>query len=161
MLLNNEYEITYIHLKRKGASAAYALALRLSTGRYVQLVGSTDRLLRAPYEHCLDIARYHNPDVMFYKNTDNAADATTPFTYEGPMLGSTYMKGNTIQASKIGYMFEKSLIVSEEFNERIANKNEFLDHCGDQKPQKDRHCSGTGCNTCHHAHNEPQQQPDL
>lgn len=126
MLLNNEYEITYIHLKRKGASAAYALALRLSTGRYVQLVGSTDRLLRAPYEHCLDIARYHNPDVMFYKNTDNASDATTPFTYEGPMLGSTYMKGNTIQAAKIGYMFEKSLIVSEEFNERIANKNEFL-----------------------------------
>ena len=36
-----------------------------------------------------------------------------------------------------------------------------VDHCGDQKPQKDRHCSGTGCNTCHHAHNEPQQQPDL
>ena len=36
-----------------------------------------------------------------------------------------------------------------------------IDHCGDQKPQKNRHCSGTGCNTCHHAHNEPQQQPDL
>ena len=36
-----------------------------------------------------------------------------------------------------------------------------IDHCGDQKPQKNRHCSDTSCNTCHHAHNEPQQQPDL
>ena len=36
-----------------------------------------------------------------------------------------------------------------------------IDHCGDQKPQKDGYRSGTGCNTCHHAHNEPQQQPDL
>ena len=36
-----------------------------------------------------------------------------------------------------------------------------IDHCGDQKSQKHRHRSGTGCNTCHHAHNEPQQQPDL
>lgn len=36
-----------------------------------------------------------------------------------------------------------------------------IDHCGDQKPQKNRHCSGTGCNTCHHAHNEPRQQPDF
>ena len=36
-----------------------------------------------------------------------------------------------------------------------------IDHCGDQKPQKDGYRSGAGCNTCHHAHNEPQQQPDL
>lgn len=36
-----------------------------------------------------------------------------------------------------------------------------IDHCGDQKPKKHRHRSGTGCNTCHHAHNEPQQQPNL
>ena len=36
-----------------------------------------------------------------------------------------------------------------------------IDYCSDQKPQKNRHCSGTGCNTCHHAHNEPQQQLDL
>ena len=36
-----------------------------------------------------------------------------------------------------------------------------IDHCGDQKPQKNGYRSGAGCNTCHHAHNEPQQQPDL
>ena len=36
-----------------------------------------------------------------------------------------------------------------------------VDHCGDQKPQKDGYRSGTGCNTCHNANNKPQQQPDL
>ena len=36
-----------------------------------------------------------------------------------------------------------------------------VDHCGDQKPQKYRYRSGTRCSTCHHAHNEPQQQPNL
>jgi len=124
--LGKDDEITYIHQRYMGVSAAYSMGLRMSTARYVQFVGSHDLLIRAPYEHCLDIARYHNPDVVFYKNTDNPDNATTPFTYEGPMQGSTYMKGNTIQAAKIGYLFEKNVIVSEEFNERIANKNEFL-----------------------------------
>lgn len=36
-----------------------------------------------------------------------------------------------------------------------------IDHCSDQKPQKDGYRSGTGCNTCHNANNKPQQQPDL
>lgn len=126
MLIGKEDEIMYIHQRHIGVSAACTLGLRMSTARYIQFVSRNDRLLRAPYEHCLDIARYHNPDVVFYKHTDNPNDATTPFTYEGPMLGSTYMKANTIQAAKIGYLFEKNMIVSDEFNERIADKNEFL-----------------------------------
>jgi hypothetical protein len=75
--LGKDDEITYIHQRYMGVSAAYSMGLRMSTARYVQFVGSHDLLIRAPYEHCLDIARYHNPDVVFYKNTDNPDNATT------------------------------------------------------------------------------------
>ena len=127
MLLNNEYEITYIHLKRKGASAAYALALRLSTGRYVQLVGSTDRLLRAPYEHCLDLVRYHDPDVVLFDFTDKKEcehSDRVPSFLPKPQTGAEYMRQNNLKAPAWGYVFRKSVAATLTFRPGILHEDE-------------------------------------
>ena len=51
--------IIYLRQANKGLSAARNLGLRMASGSYIQFVDGDDFLLQAPYEHCLDIMRYH------------------------------------------------------------------------------------------------------
>lgn len=101
--------IVYLRQRNQGLSAARNLGLRMARGTYVQFVDGDDRLIRAPYEHCLDIARYHDPDLVLFRSTPKAA-AATPFAYEGPLTGSEYMRSNNLRAAAWGYLFRRSLL---------------------------------------------------
>ena len=120
----------------KGLSAARNTGMRMASGRYIQFVDGDDKLIRAPYEHCLDIARYHNPDIVLFKETC-ASSAETPFAYDGPMTGSRYMRDNNLRASACGYLFEKktagqlrftpgTLHEDEEFTPQLFLRSERL-----------------------------------
>ena len=52
--------------------------MKMASGKYIQFVDGDDKLIRAPYEHCLDIARYHNPDIVLFRETTSPS-ADTPF----------------------------------------------------------------------------------
>lgn len=116
-------DIIYIRQRNQGLSVARNTGLTMASGRYIQFVDGDDMLLRVPYEHCLDIARYHNPDiVLFHESTSLSTE--TPFTYEGPMTGSTFMRDNNLRASACGYLFEKRTAGQLRFTPGILHEDE-------------------------------------
>lgn len=117
-------DIIYIRQRNKGLSEARNMGIRVSTGRYIQFVDGDDKLIRAPYEHCLDIARYHNPDIVFFDHVTREDKTDTPFTYEGPTTGSAYMRTNNIRAAAWGYMFEKSILGNLRFTPNLYHEDE-------------------------------------
>lgn len=117
-------EIVYIRQRHSGLSAARNTGLKMASGRFIQLAEGGALFIRAPYEHCLDIARYHNPDIVYFKTTAKDSDIDTPFTYEGPVSGSEYMRGNNIRGAAYGYIFERAILGKLRFSTGNANEDE-------------------------------------
>ena len=117
-------EIIYIRRRNMGLSEARNLGIKMATGKYIQFVDGDDRLIRTPYEHCLDIVRYHNPDIVFFSLTTKTINHQTPFTYNGPTSGSEYMRNNNIRAAACGYIFERSILGSLRFTPNIYHEDE-------------------------------------
>ena len=117
-------EIVYIRQRHSGLSAARNAGLKMASGRFIQFAEGDALFIRAPYEHCLDIARYHNPDIVFFKSSDKSSDAETPFTYEGPVSGSGYMRTNNIRGAAYGYIFEKAILGNLRFSANNTNEDE-------------------------------------
>lgn len=108
-MLDIRENIIYIRQKNQGLSVARNTGIRIATGQYIQFVDGDDLLLQAPYEHCLDLVRYHNPDIVLFEST-NQEYAEAPFLYDGPQTGSGYMRNHNLRASACGYIFRRSLI---------------------------------------------------
>lgn len=117
-------EIIYIRRRNMGLSEARNLGIKMATGKYIQFVDGDDRLIRTPYEHCLDIVRYHNPDIVFFNLTTKNHTPKTPFTYEGPVSGSDFMRNNNIRAAACGYIFERSILGSLRFTPNLYHEDE-------------------------------------
>lgn len=62
-------DIIYLRQHNQGPSMARNMGLKIATGKYIQFVDGDDYLIQAPYEHCLDIVRYHNPDIVLFNET--------------------------------------------------------------------------------------------
>lgn len=119
-LANN---IIYIRQTNQGLSAARNTGLRIAQGQYIQFIDGDDKLLRTPYEHCLDIMRYHNPDIVIFELTTKN-EKTIPFNYEGPITGAEYMHNNNVKASACGYLFKKKALGSLLFPLNILHEDE-------------------------------------
>lgn len=115
--------IIYIRQANQGLSAARNTALRIAQGQYIQFIDGDDKLLRTPYEHCLDIMRYHNPDIVIFEST-NKNSKTIPFNYNGPVTGAEYMRNNNIKASACSYLFKKNALGSLQFPLNILHEDE-------------------------------------
>ena len=115
--------IIYVRQKNGGLSHARNTGLRLATGEYVQFIDADDYLLRAPYEHCLDIMRYQEPDVVMFNQTQNTPK-NVPTHYEGPIDGARYMRHNNLHAAAWGYLFKRQLAGSLRFRKGIYHEDE-------------------------------------
>ena len=116
-------ELTYLRQANQGLSAARNHGLQCATGAYVQFVDGDDYLLPAPYEHCLDIARYQNPDVVMFLETEKA-HPETPFLYDGPVSGAAYMHQNNLRSSACGYLFRRAILGSLRFTPGLLHEDE-------------------------------------
>ena len=95
--------------------------MRLSTCG--QFVDGDDFLLQAPYEHCLDIMRYHQPDLVLFTESKKK-DVKTPYNFEGPMSGREYMRHNNLRGSACGYIFGRQALGSLRFREGSTVEDE-------------------------------------
>lgn len=122
-LLDFKNSILYLRQPNQGLSAARNIGLRVASGDYIQFIDGDDYLLRTPYEHCLDLMRYHNPDMVLFQETDKPVN-DTPFAYEGPVSGTEYMHNHNLQASACGYIFRRGLLGSLRFTPGLLHEDE-------------------------------------
>ena len=122
-ILDIRNDIIYVRQKNQGLSAARNIGIRIATGSYIQFIDSDDTLIRTPYEHCLDIVRYHKPDIVLF-NCTTKPKAETPMNFEGPVSGTEYMHNNNLRASACGYIFNKNILLNLHFTIGILHEDE-------------------------------------
>ena len=110
-------EVLYVRQKNGGVSVARNVGLRMATGRFIQFVDGDDLLLQAPYEHVLDLLRYHpRCDMVLF---DFASHLSPPSSHlyddSDPMTGSELMLRENIHGSVWGYAFSRNILGSLRF----------------------------------------------
>lgn len=118
-LLELREHIVYIRQENQGVSEARNTGIRAAQGKFIQFVDGDDYLFQAPYEHCLDLVRYHEPDVVMFELSTNRNSKAT-FDYSGPMDGATFMRHHNINGAIWGYIFKRELLVDLRFTSRVA-----------------------------------------
>lgn len=112
-------DIIYLRQPNQGVSVARNYGMMIAKGKYIQFVGGDDYLLQSPYEHCLDIVRYHQPDIvtfLYYKGKN------TEISYElpSPITGTDYLNNNNLHGSACSYIFRRSIVGSLLFTPGIV-----------------------------------------
>lgn len=123
-LIDYQDDIIYIRQRNQGLSVARNRGLMIACGKYIQFVDGDDYLLQAPYEHCLDIARYNDPDIVYFLLTDKNEKPTAPFISQEPITGSAYLHNNNLRASACSYIFKKSILQNQRFTPGILHEDE-------------------------------------
>lgn len=118
-LLKYRDKIIYVRQSNKGVSAARNMGIAIALGEYIQFVDGDDCLVPLTYEHCLDIVRYKNADMVLFKFTTTKRAQRlndSDFLFEGPLNGHEYMRHNNLRASPCGYIFRRDILGSLRFH---------------------------------------------
>ncbi len=113
-------DIIYVKKKNGGVSSARNLGLQLAQGKYVQFVDGDDYLLQPPYEHVLDLVRYHDADMIMFDFTDSTTQQGLDYSDEGPYSGAELMSRTNIHGSVCGYIFRRNILGALQFTTGFA-----------------------------------------
>ena len=116
-------KIVYVRQRNKGLSEARNMGLVCAQGKFIQFVDGDDYLIQAPYEHCLDIARYKDADIILFHETEEE-QPEVPFECNGPMTGSAYMHQYNLRASACGYLFRANILGNLRFTPNLLHEDE-------------------------------------
>lgn len=117
------HEIIYMRLRHHGLSTARNNGIRMAQGDYLQFIDGDDKLLQTPYEQCLDIVRYHQPDMVLFRLTHSAV-VQTNIQYNDPVSGVDYMRKNNIRGSACGYILRSGILGELRFTPGIWHEDE-------------------------------------
>lgn len=101
--------IIYVRQKHSGVSVARNTGIQMANGRYLQFIDGDDYLIRATYEHCLDIIRHSQDiDVVLFDFTHSEGLRKPIYNDSEKMKGTEYMRNNNIHGSACCCLFRKS-----------------------------------------------------
>lgn len=123
-LLNYGDDIVYIRKKNEGASVARNTGLLMASGTFIQFVDADDHLIASAYEHCLDIARYKNPDIVMFDYTRQEPGVEAFCEETGPMMGSEFMRHNNLRGLAWCYLFRRDILHNLRFTPGIVHEDE-------------------------------------
>ena len=119
-------DIIYIRKDNGGLSTARNKGIEIASGEYIQFVDADDRLLTAPYEHCLNIVRGDKEvDVLLFDFTHQPTVDMMP-TQETPkvMSGAEFMRHHNLHGMACGYLFRSSTCGDLRFTPGIYHEDE-------------------------------------
>lgn len=115
--------IHYIRQAHQGLSVARNTGLQMASGTYLQFLDSDDLLLKKAYEHCIDLARKHQPEMVLFQLTRQNDNKDTYKDSEA-QSGSNYMRHQNIHGSACGYLFARSILGDLRFTPDIRHEDE-------------------------------------
>ena len=116
-------DIIYIRQRNQGQSAARNMGLKMATGKYVQFVDSDDRLITPVYEHCLDLIRFKQPEMVVFDYT-NKEKQQVLFKDHDERTGIDYMTNCNIHGTVCDYIFSRDIIGGVRFVDGIIHEDE-------------------------------------
>lgn len=122
-LIKYRDDIIYVRLKKCGIGEARNLGLKIATGAYIQFVDGADKLIPDAYEHCLDIVRYHEPDIVLFNYSGKKKDVSS-FSLPDPVDGARYLRHNNLQVIACGYVFRRKILMNLRFTPGLLNEDE-------------------------------------
>ena len=122
-LLKYGDDIIYVRQKNQGLSSARNTGIQMARGEYLQFIDGDDRLLQAPYEHCIDLVRFSQPEMVVFNftHTDHIDK-----TYQDSEIqsGADYMRNNNIRGTAWGYLFKRTTLSDLRFTPGIVHEDE-------------------------------------
>lgn len=115
--------IHYIRQAHQGLSVARNTGLQMASGTYLQFVDSDDLLLKKAYEHCIDLARKHQTEMVVFQLT-RQNDSKDTYKDSEAQSGSNYMRHQNIHGSACGYLFARSILGDLRFTPGIRHEDE-------------------------------------
>ena len=116
-------KITYIRQRNQGLSDARNTGIQMATGQYLQFVDGDDKLNKDAYEHCLQIAKRENPEMVVFDFSTTPTN-TKDYKDQPSQSGSHYMRHYNIHGTAWGYLFKRSILGDLRFTSGIYHEDE-------------------------------------
>lgn len=112
--------IIYLRQPNQGVSVARNYGIKIATGKYIQFIDGDDYILQAAYEHCLDIVRYHQPDIVTFNYCKNNKNIEPSYELPTPVTGTDFLNNNNLHGAAWSYIFRHSIVGSLQFTPKIV-----------------------------------------
>ena len=112
--------IIYLRQPNQGVSVARNYGMKIATGKYIQFIDGDDYILKAAYEHCLDIVRYHQPDIVTFNYCKNNKNIEPSYELPTPVTGTDFLNNNNLHGAAWSYIFRHSIVGSLQFTPGIV-----------------------------------------
>lgn len=112
--------IIYLRQPNQGVSVARNYGMKIATGKYIQFIDGDDYILKAAYEHCLDIVRYHQPDIVTFNYCKNNKNIEPSYELPTPVTGTDFLNNNNLHGAAWSYIFRHSIVGRLQFTPGIV-----------------------------------------
>ena len=112
--------IIYLRQPNQGVSVARNYGMKIATGKYIQFIDGDDYIRQAAYEHCLDIVRYHQPDIVTFNYCKNNKNIEPSYELPTPVTGTDFLNNNNLHGAAWSYIFRHSIVGSLQFTPGIV-----------------------------------------
>ena len=102
-------QIIYLRQSNQGVSVARNYGMKIAKGNFIQFVDGDDYLVQTAYEHCLDIVRYHQPDIVTFNFAKSKAEEV-PYELPTPISGTDYLSKINLHGSACTYIFRRNIV---------------------------------------------------
>jgi len=114
------HEIIYLRQSNQGVSVARNYGMMLAKGKFIQFVDGDDSLVLSAYEHCLDLVRYHQPDIVTFNATQTRSTEEPSYILPDPVSGTEFLNNSNLHGAAWSYIFRRAIVGSLQFTPGIV-----------------------------------------